>query len=101
MEKMMKHMTALGFAERHAGTACIREAAAYAAAHPGAKVTKEIYPALARAAGTTPQAVERNIRHAVRSAWRDAPREWYDFCGPRRPTNSEVIARLVRFADED
>lgn len=101
MEKLTKCMTALGFAERHAGTACIRQAAAYAAAQPGAKLTKEIYPAIARAAGTTPQAVERNMRHAVQSAWRAAPQEWYEFCGPRRPTIGEVVARMVGgyFAD--
>ena len=100
-QKLIEHMTALGFAERHAGTAMMRRAVALAAERRGARVLKEIYPALARAAGASPEAVERNMRHAVQSAWRSAPEEWCKFCGPRRPTNSEVIARWVRIADAD
>ena len=101
MENLTKRMTALGFAERHSGTAYIRQAVALAEERPSARLTKEIYPAIARAAGITPQAVERSMRHAVRSAWREAPQEWVNFCGPRRPTNGEVVARMVGgyFAD--
>lgn len=100
-QKLYERMTALGFAERHAGTMLVRRAAAYAAAQPGARTYKEIYPALARAAGANPAQIERNMRHAVQSAWRSAPEAWSKFCGPRRPTNTEVIARLVVFASED
>lgn len=100
-QKMREHMTALGFAERHAGTALVRRAAAMAAEQPGARTYKEIYPAIAREAGMKPEQVERNMRHAVQSAYAACPAAWAAFCGPRRPTNSEVIARMVVVASED
>lgn len=100
-QKLMERMTALGFAERHSGTPMLRLAAAWAAQQPGARACKEIYPAVARAAGVSPAAAERNMRHAVHSAWRAAPEAWASFCGPRRPTIMETIARLVRGADEN
>lgn len=100
-QKMAQLMTGLGFAERHSGTALVRCAAAVAAKRPGARTFKEIYPAVAREAGITPYQVERNMRHAILSAYNAAPEQWRSFCGPRRPTNSEVIVRLVGacFAD--
>lgn len=100
-DKLYEKMTALGFAERHAGTQLVRAAVNYAERQPGARMTKEIYPALARVADVSPEAVEKSIRHAVQSAWREAPEEWANFCGPRRPTNMEVVARLVAIADEN
>ena len=49
-------------------------------------VTKELYPRIARIHGTTPNRVERAIRHAIDVAWEKGR------SGMRKPTNSEFIA---------
>jgi len=66
---------------------------------PVSFVTKELYPAVARRFGTTPQRVERAIRHAIESAWDRGDAE--TLCGlfgytvradRGKPTNGELIA---------
>lgn len=85
---------AMGFSERHSGTKMLRYAANYAANQhtlsSGAwqmMVTKNVYPQVARAFGSTPGRVERNIRAAVAAAGHSVP-------------NSEMIARLTELALE-
>lgn len=64
-------------------------------------MTKELYPAVARHYGTTPQRVERAIRHAIELAWDDGDIEilsvYFSYRVKKsydKPTNSEVIANL-------
>ena len=64
-------------------------------------ITKELYPAIAKKYNTTPQRVERDIRHAVELAWDTGDMETLSqYFGYRikksfdKPTNSEVIANI-------
>lgn len=66
---------------------------------PARYVTKELYPAVARRFGTTPQRVERSIRHAIETAWDRGDSEvlsgflGYTVRADRgKPTNGEFIA---------
>lgn len=57
------------------------------------RITTHIYPAIARAFQTDQRNVERAIRHAIQAAWKS------DKAPPgEKPTNGELIARLVRLA---
>ncbi|MDH7498111.1 MAG: sporulation transcription factor Spo0A [Syntrophomonadaceae bacterium] len=66
------------------------------------KVTKELYPAIAREYGTTPARVERAMRHAVELAWLRADEDFMNGLFGHslqqeraKPTNSEFIAVLA------
>ena len=65
-------------------------------------VTKELYPAIARANKTTPSRVERAIRHAIEVAWSRGNMEIINSLfsytvstGKGKPTNSEFIALIA------
>lgn len=97
----------MGFRDNIAGTPMVRQAIKLW--EPGVSITKEIYPAVAKQFGTTPQRVERNIRHAIESAWDRGDEYTIEsvFGGSisqdrGKPTNSEFIARMaVYFGLED
>ena len=54
-------------------------------------VTKILYPDVAKKYNSTPQRVEKAIRHAIEVAWTDNVVE------NRRPTNSEFISRISTY----
>lgn len=65
-------------------------------------VTKELYPAIAKANNTTPSRVERAIRHAIEVAWNRGKIETIDKLfgytvhnDKGKPTNSEFIAIIA------
>lgn len=100
-QKLDKTMTDLGFAERHAGTAAIREAVTMVVNTPGMMLTKELYPALAAASGSDNwRRIERNMRHAIERAYDCAGGQWDLFLGKVPPRNGEVIIRLARACSE-
>lgn len=85
----VKHTKALGFRERFAGTAHLRDAVNYILEQPPEerpKLTKEVYPAVAEKYGKRASAIERSIRHTI------ARGDSVDFCG----TNADVIFELVQ-----
>ncbi|MBE6950777.1 MAG: hypothetical protein E7451_05505 [Ruminococcaceae bacterium] len=100
-------MVWMGFRDNIAGTPMLREAIKMW--EPGMSVTKEIYPAVAKLFGSTASRVERNMRHAIESAWDRG--DYYSiesvFGGSiseekGKPTNGEFIARMaVYFGVED
>lgn len=66
-------------------------------------ITKILYPSIAKKHNSTPQRVEKAIRHAIEVAWSQDPngifKNDYNFTlktGKYRPTNSEFIAVLSR-----
>ena len=94
-------MERLSFAESLAGTDLLRRAVVLMEANRGMSITKELYPALAKATGRTATQVERNMRHAISNAvrccdWVETRVEWQSFIGGQTPTVSEVVARLAR-----
>lgn len=105
--KLNKMMLQLGFTENHLGTELLREAVRIY--EPGNSMTKEIYPALARAAHCNTSAIERRIRTAIESAWDRAGMtdEAYEIVGngcritSGKPTNSELISLLARRAKSE
>ena len=65
-------------------------------------ITKELYPSIAKNAGTTPSRVERAIRHAIEVAWSrgrvDAIDSIFGYTvsnNKGKPTNSEFIALIA------
>ena len=67
-------------------------------------ITKVLYPRIARENNTTPDRVERAIRHAIESAWKKfSGNDFYikmGFSGcndRRRPTNSEYIFTVLEY----
>ncbi|HML48172.1 MAG TPA: sporulation initiation factor Spo0A C-terminal domain-containing protein [Clostridia bacterium] len=63
-------------------------------------VTKFLYPRLAAQFGSTPDKVERNMRHAIQTAWTRSDAATFQKalgCGllPRQPSVSEFIALLT------
>ena len=64
-------------------------------------VTKILYPDVAKKYNSTPQRVEKAIRHAIEVAWTDnvveLRREFEDGRENRRPTNSEFISRISTY----
>ena len=66
-------------------------------------VTKVLYPDVARKHGSTPQRVEKAIRHAIEVAWmideNNPIHKEFKYImgvGKERPTNSELIAKLTQ-----
>lgn len=103
---LRKTMHELGFAESLRGTRLLVQAAQMHAENPDRMLTKEVYPAIGRAAGLTAGQVERNIRSAISDAVsccgdHETSLAWRRFMGGQNPTNGEVIARLAGFVDAD
>lgn len=98
MQKLIRTMDNMGFAESTVGTKYIREAVEYAAELDRIMMTKDIYPAVAALHGESSTAVERAIRTAIAKALRSPWGEeaWRRLGGCCEPTNSEVIMRLLR-----
>ena len=68
MENIRKELVRRGYSYRYAGTAYLERAAHAAAGTMMGRrlmITKELYPAIAKATETTPAAVERAIRAVV------------------------------------
>lgn len=66
------------------------------------QITKQLYPDIAKAYGTTPSRVERAIRHAIEVAWSRGQTEAVDnifgytvSAVKGKPTNSEFIAMIA------
>lgn len=102
-QKLIKTMDGLGYLESLKGTEFIRQAAGIMAADRQAMMTKDVYPAIARAAGTSPARVERAMRAATGAAMRSPGwgEAWRELGGWNHPTNSEVCARLARECDDE
>ena len=98
------HLINLGFQARQRGYRYLREAVWIAYKDPAtlAAVTKRLYPAVAKYFDTSDKQVERAIRNAIETAWlKGEPQKIKDFFGEShkdgtlRPTNTEVIKKLV------
>ena len=94
----------IGVPEHIKGYRCLVMAICIACQHPelSVRITKEIYPAVAKELGSMPGRVERDIRHAIEIAWDrcdlDTLRRYFgNTVSPLkgRPTNSEFIARIA------
>lgn len=99
-------MVKCGFQARQKGYRYLREAVWIAYQEPEVltSVTKCLYPEVAKHFNTTDKQVERAIRNAIETAWTNGEPETlkeffaeiYDD-GTARPTNTEVIEKMVGF----
>ena len=101
------HMVKCGFQARQKGYRYLREAVCIAFYEPEvlASVTKRLYPEVAKRFDTTDKQVERAIRNAIETAWTNGNPETLKAVfekvygdGTTRPTNTEVIEKLVEHA---
>lgn len=102
-------MVSLGFQARQKGYRYLREAVCIACMEPSvlASVTKCLYPEVAKYFDTSDKQVERAIRNSIETAWLEGDSATlHEFFGEiygdgtTRPTNMEVIGRLVDFVKE-
>ena len=105
-QKMDNLLLELGHDDFNRGTAYLREAVKQYT--PGMMMTKELYPAIAKAHGSTPSRIERCMRHAIEKAWtrgnQDARQRYFGYSvDPERgrPCVGEYIARLARICHEN
>lgn len=104
--KMDNLLLDLGHDDFNRGTAYIREGIRLYV--PGMALTKELYPQIAKAHGSTAARVERCMRHAIDKAWsRGCTEVQHRFFGwsvdPEigRPKVGEYVARLARVCRAD
>ena len=95
-------LNTLHFSPKHDGYLYLQEAILQKASNPDQPITKVLYPAVGHICGCTGIQAERCIRTAITAAWNNSPhRLWQEIFGldpsadPKRPTNSEFIARSV------
>lgn len=104
-EKMDNMLLELGHDDFNRGTGYLREAVRMY--EPGMRLTKELYPALAKAHDSSGGAVERSIRHSIEKAWSRGSAEarlryfGYSYSPETgRPQAGEYVARLARLCHE-
>ena len=106
-QKMDEVLLELGHDDFNRGTSYIREGVKHYDA--GLRLmTKELYPAIAKAHQSTPTRVERIMRHSIEKAWSRNPLEvqlryFGGSVDPDRgkPTVGEYVARLARVCREN
>ena len=100
-ERIANLFLTVGIPAHIKGYQYLREAVKMAIDHPDVmgRITKELYPGIARRFGTTSSKVERAIRHAIEVAWNRGRIEALDEAFGRnvcslddKPTNGEFIA---------
>lgn len=103
-EQVSRMMSELGVPAHYKGYLYLREAILQVSERPEllSRVTKGLYPAVARRFGSTPDKVERAIRHAIEVAWNRANVDvvhrvfGHTISAQRgKPTNSEFIAMVA------
>jgi two-component system response regulator (stage 0 sporulation protein A) len=106
-QKLENAMLELGHPENLSGTGYLREGVELYNAGL-TRMTKELYPAIAKAANTTPARVERAMRHSISAAWARSCREsqqrfFGNSINPETgtPTVGEYVARMARICRED
>lgn len=103
-EQVSRMMSELGVPAHYKGYLYLREAILQVHERPEllSRITKGLYPAVARRFGSTPDKVERAIRHAIEATWTrgNLPRlnALFTYAVDTRtgkPTNSSFIARMA------
>ena len=91
----------LGLREITSGTDMLRYAVGYW--EPGMSLTKELYPRVAKEFGSTPDRVERAMRHAIETAWDRGDPGTINSCFgysvsamKGKPTVGEFVSRMAR-----
>lgn len=100
------YLKKLGFRENLTGTHMIRRAVPLW--RPGCRITKDIYPEVAKQCGSTASRVERGIRHAIETSFDRADPDYLAEVfggtidpGRGKPCNAEFIAMMARACREE
>lgn len=98
--KIKSLLNALGLPPNYVGYGCIVHAVDIACNDPQTLtfVCKLLYPEVARRCGSTPSAVERNIRTVIAVLWNTSPgrlQQLTHFPARDKPTPTQFIAILV------
>lgn len=107
IKKLDEMLLSCGLRDSMFGTDYVRWAVMFY--EPGMSMTKELYPAVASAVGSSSVRVERCIRSAIESGFsrcgcNSEVQEIFRNCiapDKVRPTNCEFIARLAHLCSED
>lgn len=100
----------MGFQASQRGYRYLREAVWVSYEEPDSvtSVTKLLYPKVAKNFNTTDKQVERAIRNSIETAWIKGNKAYLcqvvkDYCQDKenRPTNTEVIAALVAYIQNE
>lgn len=101
-EYVADQLRELMFSPRHKGFECMKEAVLLMWRQPDISITKELYPRVGAATGSSAIQVERAIRSALNAAWSQAgTKTWGLFFQPGpdghipRPSNGHLISRLA------
>ena len=103
-ERLGSLFLTMGIPAHIKGYQFLRQAVKMVVADPDVinRITKELYPGIARYFGTSASKVERAIRHAIEVAWNRGRVETlntafgYRVCTPEdKPTNGEFIAMIA------
>lgn len=92
-------LISLGFAAKMRGFPCLKEAIIQMERDPHQMVTKELYPAVAKAfPGKNAAQVERSIRNAIHTIWqRHGAQLWSGYFphSTRPPSNAQFLAQMA------
>ena len=104
-QKLDAILLELGHDDFSRGTAYLRQAVKMY--EPGMPMTKDLYPGVAKAVGSTGARVERCMRHSIEKAWlRNNLQGQLKYFGwsvdpdRGRPTVGEYVARLAKICQE-
>ena len=84
------------------GYAILVEAIKQYEADPTQQITKELYPGVAKAVGSSPNSVERALRTSINHAWSSRNTILWQLYFPSRnqeeksPTNGQLIAKMAQ-----
>jgi two-component system response regulator (stage 0 sporulation protein A) len=108
VNKMDFFMKQLGHPEHLTGTEYLRAGIEIAAADREARISKDIYPEVARRYHTTPSRVERCMRHSIETAFERGDRETIDdifgyaiAVDTGRPTVGQYLKTMARVCRAD
>lgn len=95
-QKITNLLTNCGFRSNLLGFEYLRYSILYCVDKGTVFTTKELYPQIAKKMHTTPNRVERSIRHSIESAYDRCPSKFIELMGnsiypDKKPCNSEFI----------
>ena len=106
MKKVYGLIRKLGITSKYKGYYYLIEAISMAMAQEDRhiRITKDIYPYLARKYETTPMNIERNVRTVINICWETNRKGMDEIAGHPllcKPTNSEFVKMVVSYLAEE
>ena len=96
--KICAHLKKLSVPQKLDGFQHLQIGVSLYAQNPRQLIVKELYPAIGKIAGCSPESVEHSIRRAIMAAWQSRDQAVWEIYFPHRtgcPTNKEFISTLA------